>query len=55
MNHKPDNKCENHDDIILLSEIIEISIYWQELKCEAELSQIKGKFYSISLILLDYG
>jgi hypothetical protein len=31
MNSKPDNKCETHNDIILLSEIITNSIYWQEI------------------------
>jgi hypothetical protein len=31
MNSKPDSKCENSDDIILLSEIITDSIYWQEI------------------------
>jgi hypothetical protein len=30
MNSKPDNKCGNLDDIILLSEIITNSRYWQE-------------------------
>jgi hypothetical protein len=31
MNYKPDNKCENHDDIILLAEIIMNNRYWQKL------------------------
>jgi len=30
MNCKPDNKCGNNDDIILLSEIITNSRYWQD-------------------------
>jgi len=31
MNSKPDNKSVNRDDIILLSEIIMNSRYWQEI------------------------
>ena len=31
MNSKPDKECEKRGDIILLSEIIANSIYWQEI------------------------
>jgi len=31
MNSKPYKDCENHGDIILISEIITDSIYWQEI------------------------
>jgi hypothetical protein len=31
MNSKPDKECEKRGDIVLLSEIIANSIYWQEI------------------------
>ena len=31
MNSKPDKDCEERGDIILISEIIANSIYWQEI------------------------
>jgi hypothetical protein len=30
MDPNPDKECENRGDIVLLSEIIAYSIYWQE-------------------------
>ncbi len=30
MDPKPDKECEKHGDIVLLSEIIANSIYWQD-------------------------
>ncbi len=31
MDPKPDKECEKHGDIVLISEIIANSTYWQEI------------------------
>jgi hypothetical protein len=31
MDPKPDKECEKHSDIVLVSEIIANSMYWQEM------------------------
>jgi hypothetical protein len=42
---KPDNKCEERVDIILLSEIIANFTYWQELNRFAEKVDPPTAFY----------
>jgi len=46
MNSKPDNKCENRDGIVFLSEIITNSIYWQGVSCNYSFeSSLKHSLY----------
>ena len=65
MNSKPYKDCENRGDIILISEIITDSIYWQEIsrgesvKFEANLEHIINftevqiiSIYAASLVML---
>ena len=41
MNSKPDKECEKRDDIVLLSEIIANSIYWQ-VTASFDMSEIRN-------------
>jgi hypothetical protein len=47
MNSKLDNKCENRDDIILLSEIIGNSKYWQAIFLQAFLCYDLLDYYNV--------
>jgi len=52
MDPKPDKECENRGDIVLLSEIISNSIYWQEIEkiCNSNFSVINMAPKSIFLL-----
>jgi hypothetical protein len=51
MNSKPDNKCERGGDIILLSEIITNSRYWQEITTPASPCNRLSDYYNVVLLV----
>jgi hypothetical protein len=52
MDLKPDKECEKHGDIVLLSEIITNSMYWQEWDISRYPKKFKKRWTTICCVRL---